>query len=83
MAYSSRSPHVVGAHFYARYGYEDAVFEISSKLTATDQTDHAFWHKVLEEVEQLNEQEAKGLHPCAALPPRPQASGPKKNVNAI
>lgn len=79
MAYGSRSPHVVGAHFYARYGYEDAVVQISSKLTQADQPDQAFWHKVMAEVENLNAEEEKGRHPCAALPPKSLDPGIKKN----
>lgn len=67
----TRSPRVVGAHFFAKYGYDDALRHISGKLTANE--DAVFWRKVVDVLDELHEDDMKGLHPCVALPPRPVA----------
>jgi hypothetical protein len=71
MAYSSRSPHVVGAHFYAKYGYDEAVRHISSNLsTPKEVQEHVFWSSVLDIIDELYEDEMHCRHPCAALKPK-------------
>ncbi len=71
MAYHSRSPRVVGAHFFAKYGYEDGLMRASAEASENPQ-DH-FWHEVIKVVEGLQDNEQKGIHPCAAMPK--QAAG--------
>lgn len=68
MAYHSRSPRVVGAHFFARYGYEDALMQASAKSSENPQ--EKFWHDVINIIEDMQRSEDSNNHPCAALPPK-------------
>ncbi|NVK20020.1 MAG: hypothetical protein HWE30_15075 [Methylocystaceae bacterium] len=68
MAYHSRSPRVVGAHFFARYGYKDALMQAAAKSSENPQ--ERFWHDVMDIIENMQKSEEDGKHPCAALPPK-------------
>ena len=72
MTYASRSSHVVGTHFFARFGYEEAMGTIASKLAMANKEEHAFWKAVMDEVEKIYVEESEGRRPCAALPISPQ-----------
>ncbi|WP_417819352.1 hypothetical protein [Terasakiella sp.] len=70
MEYQSRSPRVVAAHFFAQYGYDYALQQVSTNLGCGQ--DELFWKNVVDILEELREDDRQGQHPCAALPPRKQ-----------
>lgn len=67
MEIGSRRPHVVAAHFFAKYGYDGSLEQVSSNLGEVDEMD--FWREVVDILDELKAREDEGLHPCAALPP--------------
>jgi len=67
MNIGSRRPHVVAAHFFAKYGYDGSLEQVSSNLGETAEMD--FWHEVVDVLDELKAREEEGRHPCAALPP--------------
>lgn len=83
MAYSSRSPYVIGAHFYAKYGYDEALRHVSTNLSpqVSDQ-DGAFWKSVLGVLEDLHMDETQGNQACAALKPKRPPFAIHMNVEA-
>lgn len=72
----NRSPRVVGAHFYARYGYDEAMRQVSSNLRC-DCTDKelAFWKQVFVVVEALKDEDDN------LAPPQAQAQGKGAALN--
>ena len=78
MAISMRSPRVVGSHFYAKYGYDEALRQVSMKLTQNQ--DEGFWKKVVDVLDEMRADEICGKHPCAAIPPEPLIKKPARRA---
>jgi hypothetical protein len=73
MEYQSRSPRVVAAHFFAKYGYDNSLQQVSLNIGSGQ--NRMFWKDVVDILDELRRNEAQGKHPCAALPPKKYKSG--------
>ncbi|NVJ90237.1 MAG: hypothetical protein HWE34_01190 [Methylocystaceae bacterium] len=81
MAQTTRSPHVVGAHYYAKFGYDDALRQVSTHLARDQNT--SFWREVIHVLDEMHHHEIKSQHPCAPMPPRMAIRALKENAKAV
>lgn len=68
MGMTARSPKVVGAHFYARFGYDEALRLASRNRDNRDDPQKAeFWKQVVEVLKVLQKNSLANASPCRPL----------------